>query len=159
TLNGLTEMALRKFLFPTDEGLLWTLSAVATAERIVREHSIRAVYSTAPPFSTHLAALRLKHRLGMKWIADFRDPLVRNPFRVQAGVPARVDRFLERRIFRHADALVTVTDAIGQDWAAKSPDCAGKIHVIWNGFDPAEKFPTPAVAHGPRRVLSHIGGA
>jgi len=159
TLAGVTEMALRKFLFPSDEGLLWTRPAIAVAEKVVRAHSIGAVFSTAPPFTAHMAALELKRRLGVKWIADFRDPLVGNPFRVQSGLPAYVDRLLERRIFRSADALITITDAIGEGWARRSPASAGKIHVIWNGFDPAETFPAPAVSPGPRRVLSHVGGA
>jgi glycosyltransferase involved in cell wall biosynthesis len=159
TLAGITEMALRKFLFPTDEGQLWTRSAVAAAEKVVRQHSIGAVYSTAPPFTSHIAAMKLKQKLGLKWIADFRDPLVGNPFRVLDGLPARVDQCLERRIFRNADALIAVTDTIGEEWARRYPAVAAKIHIIWNGFDPDEAFPEPAVSPGPRRVLSHVGGA
>jgi glycosyltransferase involved in cell wall biosynthesis len=156
---GLTEMLLRKFLFPTDEGMLWTRSIVTAAEKLIREHSIQVVCSTAPPFTTHIAALKLKRRLGLKWVADFRDPLVRNPFRVQSGLPAHLDRLMEPWMFRHADALITITDAIAEDWTRKSPACAGKIHVIWNGYDPAEKFPRPTVPPGARRVMSHVGGA
>ena len=156
---GVAEMALRKFLFPTDDGLLWTRSALAAAEEVVRTNSIQAVFSTAPPFTAHIAALRLKHRFGLKWIADFRDPLVGNPFRVQGGLPARIDSSLERRIFRHADALITVTDTIGEEWTHRFPGIGAKVHIIWNGFDPAEVFPPPAASHGPRRCLSHVGEA
>src|SRR5215471_17167671 len=98
-----TEKVLRKFLLPTDEGVLWTRSAITAAEKIVSRHSIQAVFSTAPPFTPHIAALTLKRRLRLKWIADFRDPLVGNPFRSQNRLPAIADRVLQRRIFRHAD--------------------------------------------------------
>jgi len=153
-----SEKVLRKFLFPTDEGVFWTRSATAVAEKIVATHSVPAVVSTAPPFTTHMVALALKRRRGLKWIADFRDPLVGNPFRIQSGFPALVDRYLQARFLSYADALISVTDVFGRDWYRADPSYSGKVHTIWNGFDPDEVFPSPKISPQSRQILSHVGG-
>jgi hypothetical protein len=157
TLPGLTEMVLRKFFFPNDEGVSWTLAAVSEARKLIEAHSIRVMLSTAPPFTTALAALQLKRRYGLKWVADFRDPLVGNPFRVQHGLPGMVNRFLESRIFRHADALTAVTDQMTEDWKGQHPGAAGKIRLICNGFDPDETFGPAPIPRREYKVLSHVG--
>jgi len=157
TLPGLTEMALRKFFFPQDAGVSWTLPAVSEAGKLIAAHSIRLMISTAPPFTTAIAALRLKQRYGLKWIADFRDPLVGNPFRVQRGLPGQVNKLLESMIFRRADALVSVTDSITEGWAREHPSYANKINLICNGFDPAESFGPAQRVRRPYKILSHVG--
>jgi len=117
---------------------------------------VSAVLSTSPPLAAHLAALWLKRRYGLKWIADFRDPVVGSPFRKRKIGPP-YDAALERLIFRHADAVVTVTDTIHDVWCRRYPRWAHKAHVIWNGFDPEERLgplPIPSRAY---RVLAHAG--
>jgi len=157
TLGGLSEMVGRKFFFPHDVGVNWSRAAYAEAEKVVGAHSIPIMISTAPPFTTALAALRLKRRFGLKWVADFRDPLVGNPFRVQHGLPHQIDKFLNRQIFERADAILGVSDKITSDWVTQYPAAAPKIHLIWNGFDPAEAFgPAPSQPR-PYKVLSHVG--
>lgn len=67
------------------------------------------------------------------------------------------DRALESLIFRHADILLTVTDAIAEDWKARHPECAGKIRVLWNGFDPAESLGRASSNSGKRKTLAYVG--
>lgn len=152
----------------------WTADA---AQRVLREHSARlpwapraeaaassrieavrpaAILSTSPPLATHLAARQLKTRFGIPWIADFRDPFADNPMR---SLPLQrvYDPCLERSLFEKADAVIANTDAVADLWLRRYPGHKRKIHLIWNGFDPAEELrPAPALARE-RRVLTHVG--
>ena len=151
------ELVLRKFFFPSDDDVLWILPAIAAAKRLLAETPMDAVLSTIPPIHDHTIAYALKKRSGLPWIADYRDPVVGNPFRTSKGLPGWVDRAMDRRFFRTADLLLTVTDRIEAEWVQNHPEVAGKTAVLWNGFDPDEHIvpkPIPLRSH---RVLAHIG--
>jgi hypothetical protein len=68
-----------------------------------------------------------------------------------------VDRWIERQTFRHADAVIANTDTVLETWKRRYPQYAAKLHLIWNGFDPAEQFPVERLPPPRRRILAHIG--
>ncbi len=155
-LAGFAERVARKFFMPHDEGFTWTPRAVGRAMELHRESPFGAIFSTSPPYTTHYAAMWLKRKLGVRWIADFRDPLAGNPFR-RSPADARWDACLERRIFRHADIVVANTEAVAAMWRKTYPEWAGKVRTIWNGFDPADGIgPMPAPPR-PHKVIAHAG--
>ncbi len=157
SLPRLSEEALRRLLLPADTTLPWVIDAFRVVKRLMLEAPFAAVYSTFPPLGVHLLALLVKRRYGVPWVADFRDPLVGNPFRSTSGLPAMVDGLIERVIFRHADKIIGVTNRFVEDWGQRYPQLADKMHVIWNGFDPADPLTPLPLRPGPRKVLSHIG--
>ncbi len=158
TLSGALEIALHKIALPTELALLWAGAAARAARRLMQKRPYVAAISTAPPLNTHLAGMLLKQRCGAPWIADFRDPLVGNSYREICGaMPRRADRMLERLIIRSADLVVSVTDVVAEAWRARYPKYAGKVRLLWNGYDPDEDLrPVPAPPR-PGRVLAHIG--
>jgi hypothetical protein len=111
--------------------------------------------STSPPLTTHLAALAAKTLYGWPWIADFRDPLLGNPYRKKST--QTIDRMVEKAIFRNADALIANTDAVAELWRGKYQEHATKIHVICNGFDPHDTMCPSPIPQQTRRVLRHVG--
>jgi glycosyltransferase involved in cell wall biosynthesis len=159
TMAGAAEILLHKAGLPAELALLWAGPASRAGDDIIRKGNVAAIISTAPPLNTHLAALRLKRKWGIPWIADFRDPLIGNPFRDFGKVSRAADRVLESIIFRHADLLLTVTDVIVEDWKARYPKWGDKMRVLWNGFDPAEPVSSAAGGQGPSamRTLVHVG--
>jgi glycosyltransferase involved in cell wall biosynthesis len=114
------------------------------------------VISTSPPLACHFSALCLKLRYGLPWVADFRDPLSDNPFR-DRGWAKPYDKVLEYLIFRYADAVIGVTDVVVDTWRKRYPRWAGKVHEIWNGYDPAERISAAPLAPRKERILSHVG--
>jgi glycosyltransferase involved in cell wall biosynthesis len=146
---------LERFL-PYNDRLPWGPYAVSAVRRIHAECPFQAILSSSPPIGSHMPALRLKKELGLPWIADLQDPLRGNPTRDRWwGTP--YDALLERAIFDHADILLAVTDVVAEDWKRRFPRHAGKIRVVWCGFDPEEPVPPPALrAEGPR-ILLHAG--
>jgi glycosyltransferase involved in cell wall biosynthesis len=150
----LTERVARRLLAPNDDGISWYPYAAAAARRWIEHDGASVVLSTSPAVSTHLAAMRLKRRFGVKWIADFRDPIVGSPFRAGSR---RFDAFLEPRIFRQADALIANTDALERTWLGRYPQHRHKISLLWNGFDPEEAITAAAIPNRDHRVLTHTG--
>ena len=143
-------------ILPYNEQLPWVPHAVAAARQTIAEQGVAAVVSTSPPLATHLAALWLKKKYGVTWVADFRDPLLGNPGRPRAWARP-YDAAIERYIFRSADAIVAVTDAVADLWRKQYPQWAHKFHLIWNGFDPEEATGPAPIPHRRYKVLAHIG--
>ncbi len=149
-------IAIRKFLLDGEEALPWIAPAIREAERVLARERITAVYSTSPPPAAHAVAYWLKKRHGIRWVADFRDPIAGNPIRQVLAAPW-IDGALEPLLFRAADAVIANTDAVARMWRQRHPRHAGKVSVIWNGFDPCDELrpaPRPPRSY---RLLTHIG--
>jgi hypothetical protein len=153
---ALLEKAARLTVLPYDEGFTWVPRVLALASRRKGATPPPVIFSTSPPLTTHVAAVLLKKRFGWRWIADFRDPLMGNPFRT-SEIARRLDAALERLIFRHADALVANTDAVRDMWAGARPRWRDKCHLIWNGFDAEAALLARPVPPRSYRVLAHAG--
>ena len=119
------------------------------------------IYSSAPPWTGQLVAAGLKQLLRKPWVADFRDPWGRAPwrgdrYRFAMRAAARMERFVVRR----ADHVVFVTEANRQDFSAEyGAGVASKFHMVPNGCDPSEfdrMRHLAAPADGPF-VLLHAG--
>jgi glycosyltransferase involved in cell wall biosynthesis len=143
-------------VLPYNDCLDWAPHAVATAGSLLKSEEIPVIVSTSPPVATHLAALWLKGRYGARWIADFRDPLAGNPFRTRRiGLP--YDILLERSIVSRADAVVVNTDAAFEALAVRYPKHRAKMHMIWNGYDPEDKFRAVKIKPGLSKTIAHFG--
>jgi hypothetical protein len=146
----------QRALLPYDEKLPWVPHAIAAADQALAGKPFQAVISTSPPLATHFAALRLKKRHKLKWIADFRDPLLGNPGRPRKWA-RYYDMAVQRWIFANCDAAVAVTDVVLGEWQNRYPQWAHKFHLIWNGFDPAESVRPEPIPPRNYRVLTHAG--
>jgi glycosyltransferase involved in cell wall biosynthesis len=144
-----------------DYGFTWVFHSGSRSRKLVRELGPCLVLSTFPPLSTHLTALRLKRRFGgkdgVRWIADFRDPMIGNPFRGTHAVARMLDRHLETAIIREADAVIVNTDVLAGELQQRYPEWAKKISVLWNGYDPEEEFGPLPIPPRDYRVLAHVG--
>ena len=67
-------MWIRGNLFIPDARCWWIRPSVRFLLKYLKDNPVDAIISTGPPHSMHLIALRLKAKLGLPWIADFRDP-------------------------------------------------------------------------------------
>jgi len=155
--RNFAEQVLRKFVFPVDEDIQWTLPAIRAARNLIATTKIDAVLSTVPFIQDHVIGYRLKKEFGLPWIADYRDPIVGNPFRRATGIPGLVDRVLEARFLATADLLVAVTDYGRQEWIDRSPEVESRSTVIWNGYDPEEPIVPMPIPSRSYRVTSHFG--
>jgi len=158
SVEGFFDRILTYSVFHLELGeLRWTWDCLSPLIQLHRQTGFRTVLSTSPPLSGHLAALRLKRKLGVKWIADFRDPLYGNPFRDDQMLHRWMDGVMERTIFKHADILIANTDVVLESWKRRYPGYAGKMQLLWNGFDPEEQVRARPIPPRPYRLLGHVG--
>jgi glycosyltransferase involved in cell wall biosynthesis len=131
----------------------WVPLAVAAAERAASAGRVDAILTSSPPVSVHLAGRRLRERLGVPWIADLRDLWSQDHNSAAPAWRRGLERRLERATFRHADALVTVSEPLAAQLRGLHP--GARVHAILNGFDPERTgLATPSAE---RFTICHTG--
>lgn len=128
--------------FIPDSRIGWKRYALKAAMRIIREEQVNLVITTGPPHSTHLTGLALKRKLGVKWLADFRDPwtdIYYNKDLMRTKRSEQKDAGLERTVMHEADIVLTIGERLRELLLSKSDFDPEKFRVIYNGFD-AEKM-------------------
>lgn len=119
-----------------DNQMGWLFPALWRSRSIPRPDLI---YSSAPPFTSHIVAACLKRRWDVPLVADFRDPWSGNPFNaVHGGIAQLLDRRLERFVMGNADAVIANTQPMAVLIAENFPKQKDRIHVITNGYDPQD---------------------
>jgi hypothetical protein len=154
------ERVIRRFFLPAVVGIRWSLRACEAARNFARANPNAeiTVFSTFPPFGTHLAAWQFSRASGMKWIADFRDPMKMTEW-VEgfSGFHRALSGWLERFFLRRADLVIANTDAMAEEWRVADPGRSSRIQLIWNGFDPEERIEPLPVPSRDYKLYSHVG--
>lgn len=117
-----------------DRWSTWIIGGVISGLRRIRADRPDVMYSTYPIVSAHVIASILHRMTGVPWIAEFRDPMVEETFPPEGGDRRRRLR-LERRIFRSAAHLVTVTPGARAYYEDRSGREAGYVREIPNGIN------------------------
>ncbi len=147
---------LRGNLFIPDPRKFWVKPSVDFLTNYLKNNPVHAVVTTSPPHSMQLIGLKLKQKLGIKWIADFRDPWTNLDFYQDLMLSSWADakhRRLEQAVLTNADLVLSVGDTLSQELR----DLGGKeVRTITNGFD-REDFPKVEVQVDEKFTLSHIG--
>lgn len=121
-----------------DPKIIWYPPAVRQGRKVLRSQPIRLLYSTSPPETSHLVALKLKQETGLPWVADFRDGWLFEPLigaRLSSNLRRRLESGLEQKVMQTADRVITVNEVIAADMAQRYPEAAAKVSVIPNGYD------------------------
>ncbi len=125
-------------LFIPDRYIVWRLSALKEAKRLIDFEKIDVIYSTAMPFVPHLIAMKLKRRFKIPWLADFRDP--------GAGLEharyhswrfgSSIDGLIEKVVMKKADLVLTLSEDVKSLFLSKyNKSIEKKIACIRTGTD------------------------
>jgi glycosyltransferase involved in cell wall biosynthesis len=147
----------KSWLVP-DSQVLWYPFAVWTALRAAREHRWDAVVATSFPPTALLVAHTVAARLGIPYVADFRDAWTTHYQAPRRPAPiAELERRLERRMIRDAAAVVAVDSRFVEHVYAGIPqDDRPPLHVIRNGYD-EDDFEGVEPAALPQFSIVHTG--
>jgi glycosyltransferase involved in cell wall biosynthesis len=156
--NGI-KAGVRALLMLPDPEVSWILPAIRMGLRGAKSGRPNVIYSSGPPFSAHMVAAALAAFLRRPWVADFRDPWARAPWRDDRFTfEKRAWAILEKWIIKRADQVLFATPANREDFAAAyGPACAGRFHVVPNGCDVTEFEQLVPANGGERFVLLHAG--
>ena len=145
---------IRGNFFIPDARKNWVKPSVAFLSQYIKENNIETIITTGPPHSLHLIGMQLKQSLGVKWLADFRDPWTSIGYHKQLKLSKRSaakHKQLEYDVLQKADEIITTsytTSSQFQNIVNKD------IITITNGYD---IFETTEKILDKKFTCSHIG--
>jgi len=120
--------------FIPDARKFWIKPAVKYLEAYLLEHKIDVIITTGPPHSLHLIGLKLKEKLNLKWITDFRDPWTDIDYFHQLPLTEKSKKKhikLEQKVLQNTNAVLVVGETMKRNYQKFNQN----IHIISNGFD------------------------
>ncbi|HEX9972248.1 MAG TPA: glycosyltransferase, partial [bacterium] len=153
---------IRANLFIPDARIGWYKYAVKAGIKAIQDDpSIKVVLSSGPPHTVHLIGHAIAKRMGLPFVADFRDPWLNIDYYhdiKRSRFTLFLDRYLEGKILTRADAVTVVSPGC-QDLLIEGHKNIhlDRFHVIYNGFD-TEVYPDPAPQPpGDKFIITYIG--
>ena len=126
--------------FIPDARIGWVKPSVIFLKDYLSKNDIDIIITSGPPHSLHLIGKSLKEELGIKWLADFRDPWTTIHYHQSLRLNKSSQKKhlkLESEVLNNAD-LVVVTSANTKKEFQKITRVP--IEVITNGYDVSEKM-------------------
>lgn len=145
-----------------DEKQGWVPFAFLSGLRMLRRHHPKCIYSSGPPWTTHIIALMLHTVTGVPWVADFRDPwsvTYGKPPCSTSRISERIEAKLQDLTYRKAAAVIANTVPASERLLAFRPYLEGKTFTVMNGFDSSEVSGIQDIKppQGPPYRLVHAG--
>ncbi len=155
---------IRATFFIPDARRGWLKYAVKEGRKIIDEEKPDLIFSSAPPYTCAMIAMKLKRYYFKKygkqipWVSDFRDAwtgYLTSPKRWI--LPAAIDASYERKTLDEADAVTMVANGVKDDFDGKYPDISKdkKYFLIRNGFD-SEDYNGITYDNNPREKFTVI---
>lgn len=136
----------QRWLNDPDAYWTWHRPAVRLGRRLIREHRIPLVFTSANPYTCHGIGLALQSS-GCRWVADLRDPhtYCHHMHSQHPKVFAR-QRRLEREAVNRADAVTVASSAIAMILSdTYGTEGARRAHFIPTGLD-EDLIPDPSTS-------------
>jgi len=140
--------------FIPDARKSWVKPSVAYLSGYLSKNNIDIIITTGPPHSLHLIGLELKERLGVKWIADFRDPWTSIGYHKKLKLSQsskKKHKELEIKVLNSADQIIVTSFNTKKEFKQLTNQ---PIEVITNGYDYNSVITTDLDS---KFTLSHIG--
>jgi len=128
---------IRANYFIPDARKFWVKPSVDFLTTYLKENPVDAIITSGPPHSLHLIGMRLKSKLKIKWISDFRDPWTNIDYfhRLPLSKSSlRKHQQLEEAVLKNSDQVIVVGNTMKEEFLPYNQ----QIDVISNGFDTAE---------------------
>ncbi|HEY1047207.1 MAG TPA: glycosyltransferase [Bacteroidia bacterium] len=118
-----------------ERSAIWPYKTFKTASELVKKNNIKLVYTSSGPFSSLILGRLLKKKLGVKWVADMRDPYTDA---YSWSFPTKwhwlISRWKEKRALSASDVLIVNTDEVKKLYVKRKIKPESEIVVITNGY-------------------------
>ncbi len=145
---------IRGNFFIPDARKFWIKPSVKFLSGYLKENNIDTIITTGPPHSMHLIGLKLKKEVGVKWIADFRDPWTQIGYHSKLKLlrsSKEKHEKMELEVLQNADKIITTSFTTKEEFLKKTNR---PVEVITNGYDVEE---VEKLSLDQKFTLSHIG--
>lgn len=129
---------IRGNFFIPDARIGWVKPSVVFLKKYLSENPVEVIVTSGPPHSLHLIGLHLKKKLGVKWLADFRDPWTTIHYHTSLRLTKRAKKKhkqLEAEVLQTADAITVTSPTTKKEFKAITNR---SITVVTNGFERKE---------------------
>ncbi len=130
-IKRLHDITWKKIYWP-DYACLWFLPAYKKADMLLKRHNIKKLISVSLPFTGHLVGYFVKKKYSKTtWVVDIIDPSFFSDFSpTNNGLfYSGLNRAVERKIFRKAQAVSVLTKSIQEKYSGLFPQSSHKITV------------------------------
>ena len=145
---------IRGNFFIPDARKQWVKPSVEYLSKYISDNNIETIITTGPPHSLHLIGMQLKQKLGVKWLADFRDPWTTIGYHKQLKLTQtsiKKHKKLEAQVLQNADEVIVTSFRTKKEFQEITTK---PIAVITNGYDTEI---TEQVTLDTKFSLAHIG--
>jgi glycosyltransferase involved in cell wall biosynthesis len=127
-----------------DPHVVWCYAARRACDEWIAQERPDVVLTSGPPHGVHLLGRWLRRRHRVRLVTDFRDTWVETEPPDSRPVPRCAA--VERAMMQASDGIIANAPRALDALARTYPDCAHKLAMVPNGFDPA---PLAATVHLP----------
>ena len=128
-------------LFIPDARISWVRPSVNYLLQYLKTNKVDAIVSSGPPHSLHLIAQNVTAKLGIPWLADFRDPwfeiLNFHNFSISASAYKKYEG-LYKKVIQQADVNVVAQGTVQHSFQQHTPK---PVTLITNGYDKDDMQP------------------
>lgn len=131
---------IRWVMFPLYDSFDWWAGAIRIVPKLAQEYDVAVIWATCEPPAPHAVAAAVHKKLGIPWVADFRDVMGQEaPERKRLHVC--IERFMrirmEIRCIRSASKVITVAEPVADILRTRH---GREVICLPNGYDP-EMYP------------------
>lgn len=145
---------IRGNFFIPDARVGWVKPSVKYLSEYIPKNSIDFLITTGPPHSLHLIGMQLKKQLGIKWLADFRDPWTSIHYHKSLllnKTSEKKHKKLEAAVLNNASRVVVTSPTTKAEFESITNT---NIDVVTNGYD---VFGPVETSLDIKFSISHIG--
>jgi glycosyltransferase involved in cell wall biosynthesis len=148
---------LRGNFFIPDARRFWIKPSSKFLVHYLKSNPVEAIVSTGPPHSMHMIALHIHQKLGIPWLADFRDPWTGIDFYHQLKLSYFADR-LHHKLERKVLASATEVTVVSKDMANEFSGIFKRDYkLVTNGFDEQDISQLSMDQLDTKFTIAHIG--
>ena len=145
---------IRANVFIPDARKFWIRPSLRFLKKYLNENEVDVIITTGPPHSVHLIGLALKEKLGIKWVADFRDPWTEIDYFHQLPLTKRAlkkHHYFEEKVLKKANAVLVVGNTMREKFKRFNTN----VFTITNGYD--GELGTISLPLKGKFSLTHVG--
>ncbi len=129
---------IRMNLFVPDARAGWYFPAISDGKKLLKEEKFETIISIGPPHTAHLIGMKLSKHFKTHHIPVFIDPWVDIAYYrgfKRNKLTLAFDNHLEKKVLKHADTAIFVTNTMKDDYVKKYNFLSNKSHVLYWGFN------------------------